>query len=94
MRMLFGFALKELKSDESLAKSYIRTLTRISEHYHIRMDPGMRAGICRRCMLPLVPGYNAGIRVIAGQNRKIIRCSACGASRSLVFAQHKRINRP
>ena len=87
--MLFDLAEKELKSDPALSKAYISTLIRISEHYHVRIPAEIRSHMCKRCKMPLLPGYNASIRIIAAQRRKISKCSACGRTVSSTFKTRK-----
>jgi ribonuclease P protein subunit RPR2 len=85
MSILYGLAIDSLKSNPELSKEYVKNIIKISSHCKIRMDPKIRATICKDCKLPLVPGTNSELRIIAREHRKIYRCVACGRTNSLKF---------
>jgi RNase P subunit RPR2 len=85
IEILYELSRDEFKKDKALSKNYISTLIKISQHHKVRLDPKMKAMICKHCKLPLIEGENAQIRIIASQKRKIYRCKICGHTNTLKF---------
>jgi ribonuclease P protein subunit RPR2 len=82
MTILYQKAMDTFPKDSSLSKEYIKNIKQISNHYKVTLSPEMRAGICKKCMLPLIHGDNLEIRVLAKQKRLIYRCKKCGSTNS------------
>jgi ribonuclease P protein subunit RPR2 len=76
MAILLDLAQEEVKDHPERSKRYIALMKKIGMRYNIRLQPHVKARICKKCGIYLVPGYNCRTRIIA--KAVITECAACG----------------
>lgn len=72
-------------------------LMRLTTRQQLRLHSSIKHAICRRCHIPLVPGFNCSVRVRCkkktdrrgrlrrGQRFQLLRCIVCGGVRRQLF---------
>lgn len=65
-----------VSGDTSLSLRYSLMARKIQSHYRIR--PSLRAKICRKCGVLLLPGYTSSIRLSAKNRYIVVKCLVCG----------------
>ncbi|MCD6383300.1 MAG: RNAase P [Thermoprotei archaeon] len=83
-RRRMSYLLKEAREAvregrEDLARSYVKKAIRLGEKMNVRFRRGEKWYLCKKCLLPLVPGVNARVRFYG--NTLHITCLTCGSTR-------------
>ncbi|MGC8567860.1 MAG: ribonuclease P protein component 4 [Candidatus Micrarchaeia archaeon] len=82
---LFKLAIEELGKDDSLSKRYIHIMKRISEHYKVSLPKEIKNNVCKKCGMPLLPGYNANVRIASNKHYIVYKCRECGNERHIHY---------
>lgn len=93
INILFGMATEKTRNgDFELARRYIEIAIKIASKAGIKLPKKYKRSYCRKCYVPLVPGYTLTIRVRnAGKHTRITyRCHICGWIRRFVVKKSKR----
>ncbi|MEM4020417.1 MAG: ribonuclease P [Desulfurococcaceae archaeon] len=79
------------KGEKDLARRYIKILLKIAGKAHIRPPKYIRRGYCRKCLIPLIPGLTASVRIKSeGKGSRVIyRCLECGWIRRYMIKTSK-----
>ncbi|MEM1508827.1 MAG: ribonuclease P protein component 4 [Thermofilaceae archaeon] len=80
IQILLDLADKVLRKDEQLAKRYVQLAFRIAAKAHLKLPREVKRRYCRKCKIPLIPGYTARIRVKKGCGgaKIVVTCLRCG----------------
>ncbi len=80
VRILLNLASDVLRKDEELAKRYVQLAFRIAAKARLKLPREVKRRYCRRCKVPLIPGYTARIRVKkgCGGTKIVVTCLRCG----------------
>ncbi|KAL4239758.1 Ribonuclease P protein subunit p21 [Mactra antiquata] len=83
-------SLKRHKTDLSLCRFYINTMTVIARRQGIRLHPDIKRTICKRCCLLLLPGISAICRVKKKHQKLVIfTCLGCGTMKRFIYNKDK-----
>jgi len=81
VRKLYALAVDEVKKKNfDRARRYINIALKLLAKANVRKPLFIRRGVCKNCLIPLVPGVTASIR-LRGNRKYIIvvkRCLLCG----------------
>jgi ribonuclease P protein subunit RPR2 len=76
---LYRLANETVKTDPDLARRYIHLMRRIAQRTRTKIPQNIRDRVCKKCDTPLIPGYNATIRINQKREPHITtRCQTCG----------------
>lgn len=78
IELLFDTATRAMGSDRELVHRYVKRMRYLSSHYKVPMPKKVRNGICKHCNEVLIPGLNAGVRIVSSKGYIATRCNACG----------------
>ncbi len=74
---LYSLALERAREgDLALARRYTTLARKVGMRYTVRIPNRLKRFTCRSCMLPLIPGLNARVRLRNGI--EIVTCLECG----------------
>ena len=76
---LYKLAVDTAKSDPTHSQRYIGLMRRIAQRTRTKIPSYIRHGICKKCDMPLIPGFNSQTRI--GKNREphiTTTCLNCG----------------
>ena len=85
--ILLGLAGKIAGTDPDRARRYVGLARRIGMRYSVRLGERRRL-FCRKCLIPLVPGATAKVRIAKG-GRKIVACLSCGSENTRKIGQKR-----
>ncbi len=80
-RILYRLAVNEVREGRvELAREYVRLALRLIQKANARKPLFLRRGICRNCLVPLIPGLTATVRLRGNRGYVIItrKCLLCG----------------
>ena len=81
---LYDLSLEKVREgDLDLARRYTGLAKRIGMRYTVRIPRDLKQMTCRSCMVPLVPGRTARVRIRCGQ--RAITCHECGHTRRIGY---------
>ncbi|XP_072777228.1 ribonuclease P protein subunit p21 [Taeniopygia guttata] len=82
LNFLFQAAHWAQRRSPGLARFLLRTQRAAARRLVLRMAPGVKRRLCRRCCSLLLPGEGSGTRLRGrGQPRLVLRCLTCGHGR-------------
>jgi len=87
INILLSEARKNLDRDTKLSKRYTELAWKISMRTKVKIPREQKQYICKSCGLPLIPGKNARVRILARNSRIVITCLNCGALRRYPFSK-------
>ncbi len=77
VRLLYSYAVEAVrKGDYNHARYLISVALSILRRLRLRKPLLIRRGICKNCLIPLVPGLTSTVRI--RRNRVIVTCRLCG----------------
>ncbi len=76
--------------DVEMSRRYVELARKISKRTKVRIPSEEKRYLCKGCGLPLIPGKNARVRVLAGNPRVVITCLSCGTLRRYPFTKRNR----
>jgi ribonuclease P protein subunit RPR2 len=77
IELLFNFARKAVEKNPKRAKQYVSLAKKIGAKYTVRLGAAKQL-FCRNCLLPLIPGKTAKVRIARGA-RKLTICLSCNS---------------
>lgn len=80
-RILYGLAIEEVRAGRfDRARRYVEIALRLIQKANARKPTFLRRGICKNCLVPLVPGLTATVRLKGNRKYVIItrKCLLCG----------------
>jgi len=88
IRILLSLADNVVRRDQELARRYVALALRLAAKARLRLPRDVRRRYCRRCKVPLIPGFTARVR-IRGRRQKhlVVTCLKCGYVRRYVTAK-------
>jgi len=70
---------------EDLARRYVSLAGSIGRKTRTKMPAGFR--YCKKCMVPLVPGFNCTVRLTGGKT--VTRCQSCGSLKRMPYRKER-----
>ncbi len=87
--ILLSEARKSLDHDTKLSRRYTELAWKISMRTKVKIPREQKRYICNACGLPLIPGKNARVRILARDSRIVVTCLTCGALRRYPFSKKR-----
>ncbi|MEM4717182.1 MAG: ribonuclease P [Desulfurococcaceae archaeon] len=93
INILFSMAIEKTRNgDFELARRYVEIAIRVASKAGVKLPKKYKRSYCRKCYVPLIPGYTLTIRVknVGKHTRVTYRCLKCGWVRRFVVKKSKR----
>ena len=78
IKRLFDLADRVSSTRLELADRYVKLAWRLATRYNVRLPPGLKVKLCRKCMVFLKPGISCRVRTRPKPPRIVITCLRCG----------------
>ena len=75
----FSMAFNEARENPERARRYVLLAKRTAQKTNIRINPELNRRYCKRCLIPLLPGVTARVRI--HNSRIVLTCLSCGSVR-------------
>jgi len=85
---LLALAQKKVKTDETLAKKYVKIAREIAMRHRVPLGRKRKMLFCKKCSLPWIAGNNCAVR-IRSREKKIEYACACGAKMNLQYGKRR-----
>ncbi len=85
---LLRLAREEVRSDEKLARKYVKLACVLAARHRLPMKSGRKHLFCKSCYRPWIAGYNVKVRLDSKTKRAIYTC-ACGKKRAFSYSKRK-----
>ena len=88
VNILFSLAQKEVKTNPTRAKRYVRLARKLGTRFRLRLPKELKPKFCKKCNLFWIVGKNVKVRANPKEKRMVYTCE-CGAKRGFPY-QSKR----
>ncbi len=90
IRQLINEAKKSAERGEyELSRRYVFLAKKTGMKYNVRIPRDLKRKICKNCLVFLIPGKNAKVRILSKKKRVVIRCLLCNSVRRFPYAKEK-----
>jgi len=89
-----NYLLKEAEKaakrrEYELSKRYVFLAKRTGMKYNVRIPGDLKRKICKNCLVFLIPGKNAKVRILSKKKRVVVTCLLCNHVRRFPYAKEK-----
>ena len=81
------------EDDKRLARRYVELAGKISMRTKVRIPREDKHFICKNCMMPLIPGRNARVRLTSRKMNVTITCLSCQSIKRFPYSREKKLHK-
>jgi len=90
IQILLAHARTKTRAGElDLARRYVQLAKNISTRTKVRIPTGDKWFLCKNCLLPLIPGFNARVRLSPENSYVSITCLECHSIKRHPYSREK-----
>ncbi len=77
IEILLNLARTEVRKNLERAKRYVELARKIGKRYNVRLTRGQKDSFCKKCNVPLIPGFTMKTWLDPKTKTKVIKCLRC-----------------
>ncbi len=94
IQILLELARTQAREDDNrLARRYVELARKISMRTKVRIPREDKHFICKNCMMPLIPGRNARVRLTPEKMNVTITCLSCQSIKRYPYSREKKLHK-
>jgi ribonuclease P protein subunit RPR2 len=94
IQILLDHARTKAKEDDNrLARRYVELARKISMRTKVRIPREDKRFICKNCLMPLIPGRNARVRLTSEKMSVTITCLTCQGIKRYPYSRERKLHK-